>query len=64
MTMPLYPILTLFIGLAITGCDTQQKTDNAQVEIEGIDATLGQVTFVAHSITYNVHTNTVTIQGS
>lgn len=34
MTMPRYPLITFLIGLALTGCATQQKTDNAQVEID------------------------------
>ncbi|WP_321959538.1 DotD/TraH family lipoprotein [Burkholderia cenocepacia] len=34
MATPRYPLAGLLIGLALTGCATPPKTDNAQVEID------------------------------
>ncbi|RBG59549.1 conjugal transfer protein TraH, partial [Xanthomonas oryzae pv. oryzae] len=34
MAMPRYTLAGLLIGLALTGCATQPKTDNAQTEID------------------------------
>ena len=37
---------------------------NAQVEIQGEDDVLGTVAFVATGVTYDAHSNTITIHGS